>query len=503
MLFTSTAFLCFFLPVVLAAFFMVGRKYRNGAATWLVLASLFFYGWWNIRFLALLIGSIGFNFCAGRYIANQVNCVTSSAHGRARLALIASITINLTALAYFKYASFLATNANAILSTAISFGEVVLPLGISFFTFTQIAYLVDTFQRKANETSPVHYMLFVTYFPHLIAGPVLHHSEMMPQFKRESTYRINLESLASGASLFLIGLAKKTVLADSLGSFADPVFDAASKGLPLSLIDSWFGALSYTFQLYFDFSGYSDMAIGTSMLFGIKLPINFSSPYQASSIIEFWKRWHITLSAFLRDYLYIPLGGNKKGSVRRFLNLIITMTLGGLWHGASWNFVVWGALHGTFLILNHAWNAAFRHQDSVQIPSAGRRSLGILLTFLCVVICWVMFRADTLAAARAIYEAMLGMHGVVLVEQVVELLPALRAYVTVAGKMTTLGNGTVMGIVEQAGLIIISCVICFALRNSQKMSERSRLVAVAASIGFVIQAVFFSRIASPFLYFQF
>ncbi|SFQ32664.1 MBOAT family protein, partial [Variovorax sp. 770b2] len=276
-------------------------------------------------------------------------------------------------------------------------------------TFTQIAFLVDCWQGKVHERSFIHYLLFVTYFPHLIAGPVLHHAQMMPQFANPATYRADGNKIALGLAMFTFGLAKKLLIADPLGQYADLLFNGVHNGVQPTLYTSWFGVLAYTLQIYFDFSGYSDMAVGLSLCLGVRLPLNFNSPYKSTSIIEFWRRWHISLSGFLRDYLYVPLGGNRKGLARRYLNLFLTMLLGGLWHGANWTFVIWGALHGTFLMINHIWNARFRRDGKTR--SRLTRLLGWLLTILCVMVAWVVFRAESMHAATDIYKGMLGLHG--------------------------------------------------------------------------------------------
>ena len=314
-------------------------------------------------------------------------------------------------LGYFKYANFFADNLNHFAGTALPIGQVILPLGISFFTFTQIAFLVDTYQGKVKEYNFVHYTLFVTYFPHLIAGPVLHHKEMMPQFAKRNVCHINWDNVAVGLTIFVLGLAKKVLIADSLADFSTPIFSAVAAGGQPMLFEAWIGALAYTFQLYFDFSAYSDMAIGLSLMFNVRLPINFNSPYKATSVIEFWRRWHMTLSRFLRDYLYIPLGGNRNGKTQRFFNLMITMLLGGLWHGAGWTFVIWGGLHGFYLMVNHAWR---EFKQRMSWGDGGRlATLGAgVLTFLAVVTGWVFFRADNADVAIDMLRGMAGLNGI-------------------------------------------------------------------------------------------
>ncbi|SFL84025.1 D-alanyl-lipoteichoic acid acyltransferase DltB, MBOAT superfamily [Rugamonas rubra] len=315
--------------------------------------------------------------------------------------LIVGLVANLSLLVFFKYFDFLLGNFSLLIGRPYQQLGLALPIGISFFTFTQIAYLVDCNAGKVRETKPESYGLFVTYFPHLIAGPILHHKEMMPQFDQPDSHVFSRGRLILGLLFFTSGLFKKVVLADGVARYVGPVFDVSQGNL--TMLEGWAGALSYTFQLYFDFSAYSDMAYGLSYMFGIVLPINFNSPYQSRSIIEFWRRWHITLSTFLRDYLYIPLGGNRDGDARRYLNLVITMLLGGLWHGANWTFVIWGGLHGFYLVCNHGLRHLLAGRDNWCI-----RVLGTLLTLLAVVVGWVFFRANSVASACAILKAMAG-----------------------------------------------------------------------------------------------
>ena len=412
MLFNSQGFIFFYLPVVFLGFFWIAGTNHRLAALWLAAASLFFYGWWNPKFVLLLLASVSFNYGIGYAIGHAHVAGTRTPHTK-RL-LVFSIVANLALLGYFKYTNFFITATNEILDTGWTLFNIVLPLGISFFTFTQIAFLVDTYRGIVKEYNFVHYLLFVTYFPHLIAGPVLHHKEMMPQFALSSTYRLSYENLSVGLTIFFIGLFKKVVIADSIGTYVGPVFAAPAAGTELTFIEAWGGALCYTLQLYFDFSGYSDMAIGLSRLFGITLPLNFHSPYKSASIIEFWRRWHMTLSRFLKEYLYLPLGGNRKGGGRRYLNLMVVMLLGGLWHGAGWTYILWGGLHGLYLCINHGWhNLRKRLELNPKAPlSKLMHALSVLITFLAVVAAWVVFRADNLHAAIAILKAMLGVNGI-------------------------------------------------------------------------------------------
>jgi alginate O-acetyltransferase complex protein AlgI len=408
MLFNSYAFIFIYFPIVLFGFFLIGRRSTRAAAGFLALASLFFYGWWSLQALPLLVGSICFNYWAGLRLTRAPGRTDAA---RKRM-LVFSLVVNLGVLATFKYADFFVGNVNEGLSAAgiapLPLLHVALPIGISFYTFTQIAFLVDCWQDKVHERSFVHYVLFVTYFPHLIAGPVLHHAQMMPQFANPATYRVDFDKVSLGLAIFVFGLAKKLLIGDPMGQYADLMFSGVHNGVQPTIASAWFGVMAYTLQIYFDFSGYSDMAVGLSLCLGVQLPLNFNSPYKSTNIIEFWRRWHISLSTFLRDYLYVPLGGNRKGPARRYLNLFLTMLLGGLWHGAAWTFVIWGALHGFFLMVNHLWNAKVRRNAK---PGVVARVLGWLLTFVCVMIAWVVFRAESMTAATAIYKGMLGMNG--------------------------------------------------------------------------------------------
>jgi alginate O-acetyltransferase complex protein AlgI len=407
MLFNSFTFIFIFLPVTLAGFFAIGsRGHHRIAIAWLVGASLFFYGWWNPAYLGLILGSILFNYAIGVALGGYQQA------GPGKWLLAFGVAGNLGLLGYFKYANFFVENIELLAGTDFHLGRIILPLAISFFTFQQIAYLVDAWKGETREYNFLHYCLFVTFFPQLIAGPIVHHKEMLPQFAKDWIYRLNYQQLAVGVTVFTIGLFKKVVLADGVAEYATPVFAAAEAGVVLEFHEAWIGALAYTFQLYFDFSGYSDMAIGLAGMFGIKLPLNFNSPYKANNIIEFWRCWHMTLSRFLRDYLYFPLGGNRKGKPRRYINLMITMLLGGLWHGAGWTFIMWGALHGFYLVVNHAWHGLRRLLNiAVGESTVAGRTVARLVTFIAVVIAWVFFRAESFSGAAQILSAMFGGNG--------------------------------------------------------------------------------------------
>jgi alginate O-acetyltransferase complex protein AlgI len=462
MLFNSIECIFVFLPSVALGYFVLGKRSPNAAIVWLAAASLAFYAWWDPRYLTLLVGSVVFNYLIGRRIG---------AGRYTALWLALGIVTNLCLLGYYKYANFFLDNLALVSGYAFSVDRIILPLGISFFTFTQIAYLVDVWRNEAREYHFTKYLLFATFFPHLIAGPILHHKEIMPQFDDAQTFRVNWERIAEGLSFFALGLAKKILLADNIAPYATDVFEAARMG-SVSFLEAWQGSLSYTLQLYFDFSGYCDMAIGAALLFGIRMPVNFASPYKSLSIIEFWRTWHMTLARFLRDYLYIPLGGNRAGELRRYLNLIIVMLLGGLWHGAGWTFVVWGGLHGMYLLINHAWRSAFR-------PSAPNIALNAaywVLTFICVVFAWVFFRADSLQTAINMMYGMLGLQGFVLELNYRAYFGPLAHWLEALG--FTFAPATQMRVAALPWILGLLAV-CLALPNSQQwIWDKKPLLAV-------------------------
>ena len=438
MLFTQFEFIFMFVPVTLVGYFLLG-KFSTSATprlVWLAAASLFFYGYWDIRFIPVIAVSVVLNYLFGW----RLSTTPMGSTARTRVFVVA-IAANLLALAVFKYTNFLIGIVMSVTHAHLAKLPIVLPLGISFFTFTQIAYLADVFAGYANERNFAKYTLFVTYFPHLVAGPILHHREMMPQFGSEASRWFSPERMAVGLTVFGIGLFKKVVIADGFALIANPAFAAADH---LSTFDAWCGALAYSLQIYFDFSGYSDMAIGLSSMFGIVLPFNFDAPYKSRSIVEFWRRWHITLSRFLRDYLYIPLGGSRRGDARRYVNLFTTMLLGGLWHGAGWTFVMWGGLHGIYLIVNHGWTG-LRARSAVAARIAANPlypMAALLLTQCCVVVAWVFFRAEGFHAATRMLRAMAGF---------------------------TRPDAVSVNSAAQLGLIGLAYVVCFVAPNVNEM----------------------------------
>ncbi len=426
MLFNSPEFMFLFLPVTLWVFHrmcLAGRIETSKA--WLVLASLAFYGWWEPKYLFLITASMAGNYAFAVWLQQLPD-----SRPRTRWwVLSVGVTANLSAIAWFKYAGFFISTSNAVLGSEFHVRTIILPLAISFFTFQQIAYLVEVYRRSHGAGRLSTYLLFVTFFPQLIAGPIVNYRDMAPQFER---MRIGIvpTHLVLGLMVFSLGLFKKVIIADGVAPYSDTVFALTAAGVNPTLLEAWVGALAYSVQLYFDFSGYTDMALGLGCMLGIRLPKNFESPYRAASIIDFWRRWHISLSMFLRDYLYVPLGGSRHGTARTLANVVIVMVLGGLWHGAGWTFVAWGALHGFYLLVNHLWRNTIGSgpkqiaaetgsrliQWWVQIKAIFARLMGHVLTMLAVVVAWVLFRATTLDEAWRIIRGMFGFNGVALPE---------------------------------------------------------------------------------------
>lgn len=483
-LFNSYIFIFVFLPVTLAGFYLLGHRGAiRSAGVWLCLASLFFYGWWNPRYLVLIAASVAGNYSCGRGIASARD------QRRARLFLTMGVTGNLLLLGYYKYAGFLVSTADSLFGWHWRRPEIALPLAISFFTFTQIAYLVDAYHGVTKEYNVRHYSLFVTFFPHLIAGPIVLYRSLMPQFARPETYRFQAENFSGGLTLFVCGLAKKSIIADGLSPVANGVFGQVAMGNTPGIAGAWYGALAYSLQLFFDFSGYSDMAIGLGQMFNVRFPLNFNSPYKARDIADFWRRWHITLSTFLRDHLYIPLGGNRHGAARRYVNLFVTMLLGGLWHGAGWTFVLWGALHGIYLMINHAWLRVIG--DRPWAHGAAAVLIGRGVTLLAVVAAWVVFRAPNIHDAGALLMSMAGRGG--------------HAAVKVKG--------------EEAGLLVVAGLIALLAPNTQELLRQAipargteaklaplwpltPLTAAVSAVIFTASLLHLSRI-SEFIYFHF
>ena len=395
MLFNSYAFIFVFLPLTLLLF-LLGRSVSRRASLALVsMASLIFYGMWDARYLALLVPSLVINYALGEILDRT----------RSRAWLIFGVAANLAVIGWFKYSAFFYTTATGSEPPEFMRG-IILPLGISFITFQKIAYLVDTWRGHPKAQSFDRFAFFVLFFPQLIAGPIVlfRHIDRQIRLVRHTGLLLR-GSFHLGLILFAIGLFKKVVIADSMAVYADAVFSsAAHEDFVIGAIDGWVGAIAYSMQLYFDFSGYSDMAIGLARMFGFRLPVNFNSPYKATSIIDFWRRWHMTLSSFFRDYVYIPLGGNRKGTAMQAAFVLTVFFLTGLWHGAGWTFIVWGSIHGVLVLANHLW-----WKTSWRLPVIASWAL----TFVAVVLLWVIFRAPSLAVAGELFQAMSGASGVI------------------------------------------------------------------------------------------
>ena len=407
--------------------------------------------------------------------------------------MVLGIAFNLGLLGWFKYSAFFVDNINAVAGTSFSLGTIILPLAISFFTFQQIAYLIDVYRGLVVETGLLRYCLFVTFFPQLIAGPIVHHSEMLPQFARRVGSGFSSRHFAVGVTIFTIGLIKKLAIADPLGHHADRVFEIAAYGDPLTFVSAWYGTVAFGLQIYFDFSGYSDMAIGLARMFGVRLPLNFDSPYKAVNIIEFWRRWHMTLSRFLRDHLYIPLGGNRRGRLRRHANLMSVMLLGGLWHGASWNFVIWGGLHGLFLLVNHAWRGLRGALGwSGDGSTALGRGLSWALTLFAVFFAWAFFRAQGWDAAMVIIDGLTGRAGVIIPDSYsVRLGPLVPLLADLGVQFGVEPDAAVYPTRGDLGQIVLVLMIVLAAPNTQQlMAETEPALGYRATDGRPAAALF-------------
>jgi len=437
MLFNSYEFIFAFLPIVFVIYFYLMHK-----------RLLFFYSWWNILYLPIILSSILFNYVIGHVLATKEFNKSFSK----KTVLIFGIVVNLSLLGYFKYADFFIKNFNVISGNNINLLYLALPLALSFVTFQQIAFLVDSYKGYTKENDFVNYSLFITFFPQLIAGPIVHHKEMMPQFADKYNFVKNYKNIALGLFIFSIGLFKKVIIADQFAIWANTGFDSA---VTLNLIEAWVTSLSYSFQLYFDFSGYCDMAIGTALLFNIKLPINFNSPYKALDIQDFWRRWHITLGRFLRDYVYIPLGGNKKGKVRIYSNLLTTFLIGGLWHGAGWTFIFWGFLHGIALVIHRMWQSLGFKMNLI---------LAWFVTFNFVNVTWVFFRAKSWDDAIKVLSSMFSLNNVVLPEKYFRFLTEYDEIYFKLGRVydNIVGNG------NTTMFIVLGFIITLTFKNSME-----------------------------------
>jgi D-alanyl-lipoteichoic acid acyltransferase DltB (MBOAT superfamily) len=498
MLFNSWEFIFYFLPATVAGYALLRRfSSAHVGIAFLALASMMFYLWWDIHNLGVLIGAILVSYAFGRVM------VFCHARGEGwqsvrKAALIAGIVFNIGLLFFYKYTNFFAGQLG------LDVPHIILPLGISFFTFQKITYLVDCYNGVLTEAGITEFALFVAYFPHAIAGPIVHHRDMMPQFLHPQP-PVRPDTVQEGLIYLAVGLAQKVLVADNFAPFATQFFSAARDGAPIHLLDAWVGVLSYTMQIYFDFSGYSAMAIGASLLLGIRLPINFDSPYKSLSIIEFWRRWHMTLSRFLREYIYFPLGGSRRGAVRHYVNLMIVMLVGGFWHGAGWTFIVWGGLHGLYLLVNHAWRRATELGRGIALP----RALSWVVTFGSVVVAWAFFRADSVGVALRIVKAMLGVDGIALPIRERAHFGALAVPLEHLGVSFVPDTATTLTLLATLA-VVVATGACLALPNVHALAQRIKamppaLGSSAAAVLGVLAAAAVLRIDQPseFLYFNF
>jgi D-alanyl-lipoteichoic acid acyltransferase DltB (MBOAT superfamily) len=401
MVFSDWPFLLIFLPITLIGFVAIPSRLRTARKLWLCAASVVFYAYWKIEYIPLLFFSIGLNYTVAELLARSQNA------RRAKLILTAGVIANLLLLGYFKYTNFILDFLHMAARREFTRFDIILPLAISFFTFTQISYVVDVYRDRNLHYGLLDYTLFVVFFPHLIAGPIVRHWEIIPQYA-DRDLRPQRTDWGVGLALFLFGLYKKRLLADPISVYANTIYGAAEAGQLLNAADAWLGTTAFALQIYFDFSGYSDMAIGLARMFGIRFPNNFDSPYRATSIIEFWQRWHITLTRFLREYLYYPLGGNRRGPARQAVNIMLTMLLSGLWHGAGWNFIAWGGLHGCYLLIAHEWGR-LKDARGWKLNHWSYSGACLTLTFVAVLFAWVFFRAPNLTVAANVLSAMVGL----------------------------------------------------------------------------------------------
>jgi alginate O-acetyltransferase complex protein AlgI len=520
MLFNSIDFIFIYLPIALVGFWLASRcQSRSLVIGWLVSISLVFYAIWSYKFLLILLLSVAINWAIGVGLSQQRSNLHDSAkmNVAVKSLLILGIALDLGFLGYFKYSNFFIDTINNFGLRLDAIEGLVLPLGISFYTFEQISYLVGIAKGEIKSYVLPRFLLFVTFFPHLIAGPILNPDELNSQLQKLN-YRLNYRNLAVGFTIFAFGLFKKTAIADSVAVFATPIFIAADRGESISFLLAWQAAIAYTLQLYFDFSGYSDMAIGMSAMFNIKLPMNFFSPYQAVGIGDFWRRWHISLGRFLRDYLYIPLGGSRNGELRTYINLSLTMLLGGLWHGASWTFIVWGGLHGLYLCIDRGWQKLLKHRGLV-FESGYHHWPARMLTFLAVIVSWVVFRSETLSGASHMLVGMFGGNGLMLPEVLADRFSVLRSFGIEFGTLDRHCGiqGSLLLLCVLGGALFLPNLYQFTLREPAALDiynnlkgQQPRWYAWRPTFGYALLTfgifavgVGFCRQASEFLYFQF
>lgn len=480
MLFNSYFFILVFLPIVYAGYYLLLKlKNKNIAKIFFVLANLYFYSHWNIKYLPIIVSSIAVNFTFAT-ILNKIKGLRLK-----KAVLTIGILFNIALLGYYKYSDFFISNVNAVFGANYSLLMLALPLAISFFTFQQVMYLVDTYREGTEEYTLLDYVFFVTFFPHLIAGPIVHHREIINQLRDGTNYKMKADNISSGLYIFVIGLFKKVIVADTLALWANSGYDNIGS---LSLFDSWITTLAYTFQLYFDFSGYCDMAIGLGLLFNIKLPVNFNSPYKSLDIQDFWRRWHMTLGRFFTHYLYVPLGGNRKGKGRTYFNLFFIFFVSGLWHGAGWTFVIWGIMHGVATVIHRFWSGF-----KIKLP----KPMAWFITFIFVHIAWVYFRSPDLATANTMVSKMFSLKGFQFPAGLTAIFNNVLGTHFIA---TNYYFDLKLGLL----FILVLLIVLFTRNSIERLNTFKPSYRVAAFVGLlaVLSLLYLSRV-SEFLYFQF
>lgn len=480
MLFNSYEFIFIFFPITFFIYysFLYVKLYKI-ARIGLVLASFFFYGYWKLDYLYLLFVSIIVNYLLGILLAEDYSKRTKFNF------LVLGILFNLFLLGYYKYYDFFIKNINYIFSTNFNLLNLVLPLGISFFTFQQIAYLVDSYKGETKEYNFIDYALFVSFFPQLIAGPIVHHKEILPQFNSKENLKFNYKNISIGLFIFSIGLFKKVILADTLGQLADAGYQNPKN---IQLIDAWLAALAFLFQIYFDFSGYSEMAVGLGKFFNIDILWNFDSPLKTNNIQDLWRKWHISLSKFLRDYVYIPLGGSKVSEIRNYINLIITFTIGGIWHGANWTFFIWGFLTGIGIVIHKLWKKKYDLPNFFAYP----------VNFLYFLLGSVFFRANSVSDAIEIFKGMFGFNGI--------LYPKFLSYLDMP--LTTVEFGSLLFTKLHKDILsylVFGIVIGFFGKNTKELSDSFKPNFFYGIFTFMLFTVSVMNLfnVSKFLYFNF
>ena len=475
MVFSSFPFILLFLPIVLVGYYALSYlKNDTYQRLFIILASLFFYGYQNVNYLVLILASIAVNYIIA--IAIQ-----KTKENKAKGLLALGVLFNVALIGYYKYYDFFIENINLVAGTDFALKHIMLPLGISFFTFQQLSFLVSVYQGEEKVERLRDYALFVLFFPQLVAGPIVLYSEMIPQFKDSQRRYFNAENFAAGLYIFSMGLFKKAVLVDTLCVFADNGFAMDHLGMAAA----WATTLSYTLQIYFDFSGYSDMAVGLGKLFNIDIPFNFLSPYQSESITQFWRKWHITLGRALSTYVYKPLGGNRKGIVRTCINLLLTFLVSGFWHGASWTFIFWGGLHGVFMVIERLLG---KRREAIP------RVIRIFVTFMIVNALWVLFRAESVEQTIEIYRGMLAFDSINLTQLNV-----------VMGETANINFPVAFDILYIGCMIVFLLFVVFGCKNSAACLERytpNKKTALAAAALFAVGFMCMSR-ESVFIYFNF